>query len=414
MDDLRPQSPEEKVNHLRPKKRLRMSLSALLFGGFAFLACACVTAGYAWFSVSSLARVYNIDISYEQSKMSLKSVKDLSKDEGDPTYESIPDQAGVYSSTERLVFGPCSGMFQSDWDKEGASYKTTTPTLRTSLEPMGPNDPGQAKVGLGGYYSYELTFSSKRDCYVFLDQSTVLSANSDVNRAIAQERVSLLPDYDQMSASAIDKAVEEQLSAINRAPQAARVSFYGNFGYLIYNPGMSYDDETGEESGGDTYYAGRLDLNQDGYYDPTFGDKERIYGEYDASKVYDTDYDEVLSEDEGTPDPNTANSFFAASKKGLRPLKEEAVARMKEDGTFKKEDAHALGYYSVANTASHKHPLLYIAAGTTERLVMTLYLEGWDPDFIRPISGASLSWSVAFAGYYMSKDFGGPNLTPVA
>ena len=77
----------------------------------------------------------------------------------------------------------------------------------------------------------------------------------------------------------------------------------------------------------------------------------------------------------------------------------------KKEGLIKKETSYTL--LELSAESNIKHPILYIPKGQERRLVVNIYLEGWDSDCELSLDAATLAASISFAGVYAPKGTNG-------
>jgi hypothetical protein len=203
---------------------------------------------------------------------------------------------------------------------------------------------------------------------VFLDSSATLSAKHEDNLAIANANGLSVDDLDKVA-------------------QCTRVSFYSDTGYTIWEP-----NATGNST---TAYAGRLNLtNDDDYFDTKDG-KEILFGDYS--------YDHLVYDDAGrsTSMKGNGTAFDALSDPSAQALD---IEKSKSEGglVIKNEEAYPLS--TLDNMESTDHALAYCPMGVAKRVVVSLYIEGWDLDTIETIGYAKFDLNLAFTGLLKSKE----------
>ena len=224
----------------------------------------------------------------------------------------------------------------------------------------------------GQYISLEFRFTSDRDMYLFLDgKNTAVVADEEANSSLAGSDSS-------------------RLEALNRISSACRVSFLGNMGYTIYEPNKE----------GETYYGGRLSVRPtDGYWDADEAThKETLYGEYDGEALSLLEYETVSVQEERKSPFTTMDAVSLMGNQAISNL-----SSLKEEGHIAKETSYTL---SELGMKAKDHPLLYLPANQTRRMVVSIYLEGWDLDCDTDLQAATLAASLSFAGVYASKGSG--------
>ncbi len=351
-------------------KLTRLGLTLAYAGLLVLFACPLATSTLAWFSIGSYTTLRNIEFGFDPGTKIKAQLKSL----GDGEWVD-PDNDGCFRFSDEFSFAPVSGMFQSDWysldlDPESdkpkymLGYGGSGVTTTTRTDYASENDQ---------YISLEFRFTCDRDIYLFLDtKTTKVESDKEANKAMAS------------SSSGLSE------SDLNRVENACRLSFFGNMGYLIYEPNAL--------EAGSTYYGGRLNARPvDGYWD--YDEKTRkeiLYGEYDSEALSLLEYEPVTSQEE-VIDP--LNTLYAVSKQGNLAISN--LSSLKEEGHIAKETSYTLSELGV--NASTKRPLLFIPAGQTRRLTVSIYIEGWDLDCDTFIEAATLGANITFTGVYANK-----------
>jgi hypothetical protein len=234
----------------------------------------------------------------------------------------------------------------------------------------GPYDDSVAE---GGYFQFEFYVKTNRDAYVYLSPDTTLLSDHDRNESIARQKH-------------LDAAELDHLS------KCARVSFYSEeYGYTIFEPNV--------EESSHTPFAGRLDLNPtDGYYDND-GEKETMFGEYnrDEATLY---YDEEARVSDITGE---ASCFNAKTADGVAALD---VPKSIKEGNLKiaTEKTYSLSELTPDEEGqSLKHPLLYAPLNEPTRLVVTVYVEGWDYDTISSVASGYFNLDLKFSAFFKTR-----------
>lgn len=360
--------------HHKKAKTIMSNRNLFLAGvlSFALTFAASVTSTYAWFEVSEHAKVSQLDFSIHDEadfEIGLKNNND-----GYDYYHEVNDEIleshfARYQPNSTLH--DLSSNYQSLWLNEETNPETDFPVLRRSYADK--EKPHQIYVAQTGYYQFEFFLKANRDMYLFLDpESCYAKPLHDLNVATAEAF------HKSITAEDLDNIVH-----------ACRVSFYSSRGFTIWEPNT--------DVGSTTVFGGVLDLNGDGYYDDNNG-KEVVYGEYadDAPLVYDEAYDV------DTPAYNENHTAFKASHRaGIAPFN---LAKSEAAGlSFAHETTYTLKELSLPDGVgqydpSTMHPLLALSAGVPTRLVVTIYLEGWDLDMVDSIGEGHFTLGLGFKG----------------
>jgi hypothetical protein len=321
---------------------------------FSLTLSAFVTSTAAWFAVSDFLQIRNIAISYDKQDF-LIGVKE----------DGAIDYSSAVEINQEVKLTPVSSMYQALWYDPSNISDEVFPRFMSAY-PNGRGAVHETSYATSGYFQIELYFSSSKDTFVFLDESTAVEANVAHNQAIAAE-------------------TGESVEALNKIADCIRLSFYGELGYAIYEPNV--------DASSATPLAGRLDVDpSDGYYDFDAQGREILYGDYDyegSSLAYETaDPEGPISSGQAT------DGFDAISKPGIQALDlgKSSIVGLKTEKTYTLGDL-VLG-------AAKEHPLLYIPAGGESRLVVSIYVEGWDRDCVNAVKDASFAANLVFAGRY--------------
>lgn len=338
---------------------LKTIKSLLLLGAGAFLLAlgTSVTATYAWFELTNAQKVSEIGMSVAQGPKLEIGLKQNLGDNID-YYEAIGDKELTEhypSYAPGAELSPVSGMKLDSWYNEDTDLTAAFPELY-SLSP-GIASPIRASQG---YLCFETYFRCEQSGYLFLDkEGTFLSPNIESNRETEA--------YYGLEEGSLDEVTK-----------CIRVSFLSEEGYRILD--LNKD--------GETELAGRLDLNGDGYYDSLEG-QEIVYGSYTGDPVYGEKADEAIDNGEGLPktSPLVAPLLEEQSKEqGFMPEVEKATSI----------DSLSLDYNEPNFDPLTQFPLAYLEANEPTRLVISLYIEGWDKDASEEVVDGAFNLDLSF------------------
>jgi hypothetical protein len=369
---------QEPRNHIRTKTRL--ALVGVSVSLLALSVSILATSTYAWYKLADLLIVDGIKVGYGEGQTFEIGMKDSTGTIVYPNYTSMDEpqvltndtlkQYSSFTGTEKL--DPVSGMYASNWLNATADPATTLPQFRSSY--YGSKDIHQADLASSAnYLQFEFYINSDRDVYVFLAEETSLLANTDANATIAKNK----------GLSATD---------LNAVEKCARVSFYSTIGtesaYTIYEPNVSV--------GSTTVYSGRLNLTDDDrYYDYDSEGKEILFGEYSADHLV---YDEAGRVNSLSGKETAFNALSAPSP--VQPL--DLEKSVSEGGLVRaKETSYPLSTLT-AMDYRNGHPLAYCPRNVPTRMVVSVYIEGWDLDTVESIGYGKFNLNLAFAGLYKS------------
>ena len=357
-------------------KLTRLGLALAYAGLLVLFACPLATSTLAWFSIGNYTMIRNIEFGFDSSSRLLAQMKDLSS--GDWI---DPDKDGYFRFSDEFSFSPVSNMFSSKWynldlDPENEDVNVDKPKYMlgyggsevTSTRETPYATPNQQ------YICLQFRFSAEQDVFLFLnEEGTAVEADREANAKTA-------------SSAGLDEA------SLNRIDKAVRISFLSNMGYMVYEPNAT---ETSS-----TYYGGRLNAKpSDGYwdYDEATG-KEILYGEYDEDALSLLEYETVTTQE---PIGDPFSTLSGVSKIGKQAITETSLSSFKEEGHIKQETSYTL--QELGMKASTRRPLLYVPAGETRQLTVSIYIEGWDEDCDSFIEAATMASSVSFSALYAKK-----------
>ena len=216
--------------------------------------------------------------------------------------------------------------------------------------------------------------------YLFLDRDeTYTKALHEKNQEYADAYNEKADDSKKIDVKDLDNVVN-----------ATRVSFFSKDGFSIYEPNAL--------SSSHTTFGGILDATtKDGYYDYDENNREIVYGEYDANTtlVYDS------PEETDSSLKGKATCFNAIHKAGVERFNLE---KSKENGlSFKKEKTYTLEQMSISKEdgqfdKENMRPIALLKREEPTRVVVTIYLEGWDYDVTEAIGNGSFTLGLSFRG----------------
>ncbi len=332
-----------------------------------------IVGSLAWFASSSFLEISRFRIQIgepEQVQIGLK-VPSSNPSLGNPDsilyYDTIDDVVlknhDYYNPW--MQFKPVSSMFQTQWLSNDADLSNPDlyPALRQSYKyGSSQKDTGPAE---DNFYQFEFFLKSNVRIDLQLDPSTYLIADEAKNRQTARE-YGLKVGY------------------LNRVKDAMRVSFLTSEQFVIWEPNVNI--------AGTTEFGGRLDILD---YDQSFDydlstNKEYMFGEYNS--------DEFLVYDESARVNNIDKhtTFNALSAPGVQPL---SIPLSKANGLeIAKETSVSTSYLTDFN--NQNAVLLRLYPNLPQRMVVTVYAEGWDRDMHNDINYAAFALNLVFGGRY--------------
>ncbi len=330
---------------------------AAAIGLFALTLSTSTVATYAWFAVSDFARIEQIgmklddsttmEIGYRQGEGILYKDK-LTEDDLkviDPNYERNVNLKDV------------SSAFSSSWlDSED---EEKTPILRLPYTKSRQN--GMTEAATEGFIQAEIFLRCSQNCHLYLGYNTTATVLERWNANVA----------------ATTGYSEEEL---NKVLDCVRVSFLTKDAYYIAEPGQSESSNT--------VFAGPLQARNDkGYYDYEDG-KEILYGEYEGTPTYlpASDVDEKEGEE--------TSAFHAIHKAGIERVDPTSV-------TPAVEKSYPLSSFILPEKAANAGDTLCLGRlhpNEDYRLVVTIYIEGWDLDLTDTLAAGKFSLDLSFVG----------------
>lgn len=341
-----------------------LAAGALLFS---FGVATSAVATSAWYSLldSTVVGDLNVQINLRQDDWLelhlLNHGMDISYEDGRGFSK---EELGIEGKT----LGEVSGMFESDWLNEDTDLSEAVPKFHSRYKPglSKTNSGYSSQDDAGGFYvQNEFYFEAGTAMELYLDQSSCIEPNAEMNRQVAEEK-GFSDDIDRV------KALDDVVHAV-------RISILTDEGYMIIKRGET----------GDTYYGGILDLDKDGYYDYNpDNNKEYLYGEYSGDVNY------LPGETNETSDEkkDNRNTFVANHKQGV-----EKVDIDNSNLNIKKERAYKLSDVSFdENDPLRKTPICHVKKNERKRMILSIYVEGWDQKMTNDIASASFDITIAF------------------
>ena len=354
----------KKTNLYRRTYRPGNSTKRLLLAGSLVFACAIgvsATSTYAWYAISASYNItglsMTIDGSNEYLKIGRKEGEEITfKEDGPYTLEDF--------GQEDIKLGNISNMFHDEYEV-GADF---TPYFYSAYRPGGSTGKTE-RAARTDYVQMEFYVETSKNALIYLNEESSASPNYEANVKTAELE---------------GKSLEDLQNVTN----ASRVSFYSysKGGHAFYNIASLGEHEEVE-------YAGNLDLLGRQRYDYNADDEEIVYGQINDSDIR---YGEPLKEDI-QKDPNLRyNCFNANHEKGRKMVDVERSTL-----NYAQEGAHALAdYIYVDEPGVHPIPLAATKGGEATRLVVSIFLEGWDHDMTEALALASFDFSLGFIAVF--------------
>lgn len=357
-----------KLKNYKDPSNLRLLLTGMVL--FSLTVGVFVTSTIAWFDISNNLIVNNMTMTFGKDHDNVKIGFSEDGDFYSDVDSTILEREVGFKHDQ--AFFPLTSGFQNEWLTSSTPFEGTLPVLHT--------DPVEGNiVATKGFLQFPLYFKTSEDGYIYLDGATSFSANTDENLKAA-------------------KKLHLQPSDLNEIAFCSRASFYSeDYGFKIFEPNVSASSKTA--------LGGRLDLQPfDGYFDyEKATDSEIMYGDYNRNDNPTLFYGVASTEDSLYEGANTC--FNAATKAGIRPLDLAASAnqgglKIAQEMTFTLAE---LGAPAGGGRLGVGRPLAYCYAGQPKKVILTVYVEGWDLDTVQAVSAASFNMNIVFTALMMPK-----------
>lgn len=347
-------------------KKSRIIIAMML--GCIILCSASVTFSIAWYAADKRLVIDGIEVTVDDYKELLISIDD------ENFYSRIPIEKDTTNSiTTRFL--PVSSIYSEIEDDKPVFYEGDQYSL--------DRDPSKPSKARDGYFQQEIYLKSNSNVLATIDiDKTFFEANERKNEEFIEE----YPSYD--GANNLISA-GTRLEQMNKLRYSMRYSLFvpSTNGYYIVDPLKEDKDNYSE----DTYFGGILDtsLNNIYYYDTYIKDNkeyEVLYGD-----VNDRDlivYDEPSSSDGDSP--STLNGFNAIHKANAYTFNYEKSI---ENGLIIAKEKS----YGPSDLNSETTDLLIpLKKDISTKVVLSIYMEGWDRDCINSTMGASFNSYISF------------------
>ena len=344
----------------------------------------------AWYAASDRLSVENLEINIA-AKGSLK----ISKTGEEGSYVTDLKNEDLNELGEDFLFAPVSTMCKDTWMND--ENKKATPIFYDSSDKkvLSSGEP-YLEEALFGYYQTNLyLLTNLRNQYATLDfdnenieNGTYFNYDKASNIARARELYEKYPEWGLSESQILEK--------LNDLLKCLRISILVNeenyYRYYIVDPTRVDENDV-------TYLGGRLDNDRNGYFD-TYKDtdknnREVIYGEVNDRSLIK--YDDPISATAPLTHVEAYNQFTANSfnpEFGSRPNAYTYNEEQSKANGFEiaKEDSLWLGALKDDNT----NLLIPLTSGVPTKIVLSIYLEGWDLDCVNATMGASFISKLSF------------------
>jgi hypothetical protein len=394
----------------------RNRLLMLSLSGLVVLSGLGVSFSMAWYVASS-----NLTIS--QIEIGVVGEKNLMVSDNPDNFEEHDEDNGTTSlelkSSIKGDFKPVSSMYSyhEDYytDSTWIDRKETSPVFMDSFTPSNSRTPVKPLAATSGYFSQEIYLKADTDCYVTLDPAKCLFNGYIATEAGAELKNSSILEYlhkenlkaaKKIYGSSSTKDYEKWATSMDSLYKALRISILvpeeDSYQYWVIDPFKETVTGTdGKTTYKDTYFAGRLNIDLDEYYDNYFAEnidgtdyyQETIYGDLDESTrdkaVYGDAWTKTKS-DSVTIDAYEKSSFNAKTQANTRPLDFQSSL---DNGLIASKE-HSVALVDQGDRESDVMIPVYMQKPT--KIVLSIYLEGWDTDCVNNTMGANFLSTLSF------------------
>ena len=354
-----------------------MNKRRLVIATFGLINAALITSiglSLAWYSSGTLLYVNDIQITFRGDKQIFAGLDEDSDNYKDTIIFNDEDNSKNYF--------PVSSMFSDEW----INSKASKPQFRKEYDVINHNDVDSytkselITVDENGYFSKEI--------YLYCESNVILTIDA--------EGTSFNPDVDANRATANriprgGRTVEQVTSDLNDVVKSLRCSVLipdpDDYQYYLIDP------YKGSEP---TYLCGIMNYDDDSdeYYDSYYSNGEKFeffFGEYnDESKIkYDpaNDVDSVLE--------GRATKFNAKHQKGVRNV--NLYDSIQNGFVPKVEKSLTLEEADITTTEGAESGVrIKLKAFIPQKIVLSMYLEGWDVDNTNYVEQAKFNADIKF------------------
>lgn len=255
------------------------------------------------------------------------------------------------------------------------------------------NDGSGINVTDSGYFTQTLYLYSDDNVYATIDPSdTYLKANASFNNAYAIElynryQTSVLEEDQQYKSL----SVEEIEARLNKLVEAMRFSILvpdeETYRYAILDPNKDRNKVV--------EYAGLLDIDINRTYDTYFKDNvhyEKLYGDVDGRENIVFKDEMLPSESDYEYPDREANAFNAKHKDSVKLYDKEAS--INNGLVINKEKSFGLYDFNPSNEL--KPFVIPLEAYKPKKIVLSIFIEGWDLESVNYTMGATFDAKMAF------------------
>ena len=366
----------------------RLIITSLV--GITALIAVSLSFSLAWYASSDRLAISSVDLSLRTDpllKVSTSNELSTFVDELDLNSDELEEDG------EKFLFKPVSPMYRDDWLTDQADEPIFYESSFAAVVDGDNKSPTEQ-----GFYQKKLYLWTEGNYYVGIDTKQCVFENDTTANSIRAQALSTSKENKdiQLTVAEIEESLNKLINClrvsilINDVEDSSKI----NQRFNIINP-------TKQNSNDEVLYGGLLDNDNDGYYDtvPIMDENnnpieaEYLYGDInDRSLVKHQDPEIPGYEDERLePSPRMkGNSFVGQHRKSVYTYdanaSNEAGMRIKEEGALSIADLNNVG----------NRIIIPCYANQPREIVISIYLEGWDPDCINGTMGASFNTQLSF------------------
>lgn len=351
------------------------------------LAALSISLTLAWYGASDRLNVENLEVSV----MSKGDLKISTSPEIDTFVENLTNE-DLNNLSEDFLFAPVSTMHKKNWMDQKADIPEFYDSA--SKQVLSSGEPYLEKAEYGFFQREIYLYTTITHQYAVLDFADEADGGcffkTGDNFARAQD---LYNKYHNVWGLSLSEIQDKLDSLINCLRVSILVNQENDYHYYIIDPTKNEGDVT--------YLGGRLDNDKNNYFD-SYQDinhlhKEVIYGEVnDRSLIeYDDPVNPDFKDNSGPAVVDEAsqfmgNSFVANSKPSVYTYNKEKS----EANGFKIATEDSLSLEQLKT--DDRSLLIPLTSGVPTKIVLSIYLEGWDTDCINATMGASFNTKLSF------------------
>ncbi len=349
-----------------------------LFLGMIAMSVISLSFSIAWYASATALRVDPVNITIDSDReLKISVVEDPSKFTDKLEYKDLDDDAGR--------FAPVSSVFSYAW----MATRASKPVFYDQSYYWGSVGEPDHRAAYFGYFTKDLYLSADDDVYVTIDmEETKIVPNQDYNEKFADEHADEYPNLTR----------QEIINRLGEISKAMRFSILvplaegdedSVYSYSVIDPNRTANDIK-------AVFGGPLDNRNDKNdhcYD-TFLENgelyETVYGDVnDRSLIV---YSDLLSGDEKEYEGDENSAFDAIHKAGTHKFDEKASLangmKFAEENSYSKQEL--LDHPDLIKIPVSRDP------NKPRKIVVSVYLEGWDKRSVNSTMGASFLANLSF------------------